>query len=584
LSDNEIIVGLATIIVFGVGAQWIARRLDFPSILVLLPLGLAAGELGLVDPEQLFGDTLFPLVTMLVSLLLFQAGLQLRLAELPKIARAPVFRLVVIGGAITFVCASFAAHVILDLDNGLGWLIGAILVVSGPTVVGPLVAVLRPRAPIGSVLNWESTVLDPIGATLGVVVLNLVLASERGGLHPLLQMFGRLGLGIAVGLVAAIVMVYVFSRFLVTDEMEAAVALLFAVAAFAAAEVMLSEAGLFATVTLGVVAANQRLVPTTRIRGFGETLEVLIIGILFVLLGALVSLENLGDHAPELALLVAALVVLIRPLAVGLSLAGSHLSGRDRALVASIDPRGVVAAATAAQFTIPAVDAGLDADFLLPVVFGVILGTGIIYGLAARPIARRLQVLDQRPTGVAVVGDAEWLRGLARCLHTLGVPVLRLSTGSPGVALQEAEADGVATISLLDGSEHVDHAIAAARLSRAVVSTPGDVETTLLRARLVELVGRRHVYAVVDPAPGRRRLGAEVEAPAFAPGVYRADLDARVQAGAEVTVTPRGTKPPADALVLAAVRPDGSVNLAPGRRRVGANDALIAVVDEVRTV
>jgi hypothetical protein len=333
-------------------------------------------------------------------------------------------------------------------------------------------------------------------------------------------------------------------------------------------------------VTLGVVAANQRLVPTTRIRGFGETLEVLIIGILFVLLGALVSLENLGDHALELTLLVAALVVLIRPLAVGISLAGSHLSGRDRALIASIDPRGVVAAATAAQFTIPAVDAGLDADFLLPVVFGVILGTGIIYGLAARPIAGWLQVVDHRPTGVALIGDAEWLRGLARCLHTLGVPVLRLSTGSPGVALQEAEADGVATISLLDGIERVDHAIEEAGLSRAVVSTPGDVEMALVRARLVELVGRRHVYAVVDPAPGRRRLGTEVEAPAFAPGVHRADLDARVQAGAQVIVTRRGAKPAAGAMLLAAVRPDGSVNLAPGRRRVRVNDALVVLTND----
>ena len=579
-STNDIIVGLTTIIVFGIGAQWIARRLDFPAILLLLPLGLAAGELGLVNPETLFGDTLFPLVTLLVSLLLFQAGLQLRLSELPRVARGPVLRLVAIGGAITFVCASFAAHVIVDPDRGLGWVIGAILVVSGPTVVGPLVAVLRPRAPIGSVLNWESTVLDPIGATLAVVVLNLVVASERGGVHPVLQMLGRLGLGITVGLVAAVLMVYVFSRFLVTDDMEAAVALLFAVAAFAVAEVILSEAGLFATVTLGVVAANQRLVPTARVNGFGESLQVLIIGILFILLGALVSLQELGDHALDIVLLVAALVVIIRPLAVGVSLAGSRLSRRDRAFIACVDPRGVVAAATAAQFTVPLVDAGLDADFLGPLVFGVILGTGIVYGLAARPIASRLQVIDHKATGVAVIGDAEWLRALARCLHSLGVPVLRLSTGSPAVALQEAQADGVATISLLDGLEHVDHAIEGAHLSRAVVSTPDDVEVSLVRARLIELVGRRYVYSVLDPLPpGRRaRLGSEVEAPAFAPGVYRADLDARVRAGATVAVLPQGTHWRDVPMVLAAVRPDGSVNLAPGRRRVGPDDVLLALV------
>jgi len=579
-STNDIIVGLAAILVFGIGAQWIARRLDFPAILLLLPLGLAAGELGIVEPDTLFGDTLFPLVTLLVALLLFQASMELRLTELPRVARGPVLRLVTIGGAVTFVCASIAAHFILDLGHGLGWLVGAILVVSGPTVVGPLVAVLRPRPPTGSILNWESTILDPLGATLGVVVLNVVLASERNGMHPALQALGRLGLGVAVGLVAAVLMVYVFSRFLVTDDMEAAVALLFAVAAFAVAEVILSEAGLFATVTLGVVAANQRLVPTTRISGFGETLQVLIIGILFILLGALVSLESLGDHALEIVLLVAVLVVLIRPLAVGISLAGSRLPWRDRALVACIDPRGVVAAATAAQFTGSLIDGGINADFLGPVVFGVILGTGIVYGLAARPIARALKVVEPKPTGVAVIGDAEWLRGLARCLHSLGVPVLRLSTGSPDVALREAQADGVATISLLDGIDHVDRAIEDAKLSRAVVWTPGDVEVTSVRARLVELVGRRHVYSVVDAPPPERRpwLGSEVEAPAFAPGVHRIELDAQSQTGATVVVLPQGSARDRGMLLLAAVRPDGSVNLAPGRRRVGSHDALIALV------
>jgi NhaP-type Na+/H+ or K+/H+ antiporter len=488
-------------------------------------------------------------------------------------------RLVTIGGAITFLCASIASHFIVGHHDGIDWVVGAILVVSGPTVVGPLVAVLRPRPPLGSVLNWESTVLDPIGATLAVVVLNLVLASERGGLHPVLQMLGRLGLGISVGVIAAGLMVYVFSRFLVTDDMEAAVALLFAVAAFAVAEVILSEAGLFATVTLGVVAANQEFVPTTRVSGFGETLQVLIIGILFILLGALVSLETLGDHVIDVVLLVAVLVLLVRPLAVGVSLIGSKLSHRERAFIACVDPRGVVAAATAAQFTLPLVSAGLDADFLLPLVFGVILGTGIIYGLAARPVARRLQVVEAKATGVVVIGDAEWLRGLATCLHSLGVPVLRLSTGPAATALTDAQADGVATISLLDGIDRVDHALEDARLSRAVVSTPGDVEVTFVRARLVELFGRRHVYTVLEPPPPgyRARMRSEAAAPAFAPGVHRTDLDARALAGATVAVVARSDAAEG-ALLLAAVRPDGSVNLAPGRRHVGANDVLIGLV------
>lgn len=294
MSDQQIILGLATIVVLGVGAQWIAKRRDFPSLLLLLPAGLFAGNVGhLVEPEALFGDMLFPGVTMLVGLLLFQSGLQLRFDELPQGARGPVLRLNTLAAMLTLVGASAAVWLVFRPANGLTLLMGAILVVSGPTVVGPLLDTVRPREPVGSILRWEGTMLDPIGATMGVIALNLVLASERDGVHPMVQMAARLGLGVFVGLVAGALLVFVLSRFLVTDQMEAAVALLFAVAAFSAAEYFLTEAGLFATVTLGLVVANQRVVSVARISGFGETLEVLVIGALFIVLGALVDIGEM---------------------------------------------------------------------------------------------------------------------------------------------------------------------------------------------------------------------------------------------------------------------------------------------------
>ena len=188
MDENQIIIGLVTIIVFGVGAQWVGRRTGVPSLLLLLPAGLLAGDVfGLVEPEEMFGDLLFPMVTLLLSLLLFQSGLQLRLEELPGEARSSVTRLVTIGLAITFIGGALAAVAFLDVPTELAVMVGAILVVSGPTVVGPLLDVVRPKEPTGTVLLWEGTTLDPIGATLGVVVLNLVVASDRGGVHPVLQ-------------------------------------------------------------------------------------------------------------------------------------------------------------------------------------------------------------------------------------------------------------------------------------------------------------------------------------------------------------------------------------------------------------
>ena len=233
LSETEIYLAVATIAVFGIGAQWIGRRFGFPSLLLLLPLGLLAGDvLGLVQPEALLGDLLFPTVELLVALLLFQSGLQLRFAVLPADARSPVIRLLTVGVAITFLGASLAVLAIMDLDVGLAFLLGAIVVVSGPTVVGPLLRSLRPRAPIASVLNYEGTILDPIGATLGVVVLTAVLAAGVDELHPVLYFLGRLGVGVAIGLATSAAMVFVMSRFWLTYSIEAAVPLMFAIVAF----------------------------------------------------------------------------------------------------------------------------------------------------------------------------------------------------------------------------------------------------------------------------------------------------------------------------------------------------------------
>ena len=491
MSDNDIVLGLTTIIVFGVGAQWVARRVGFPSLLLLLPAGVVAGATDLVDPAGIFGETLFPLVTLLVALLLFQSGLSLDLADLPRPDRTPVARLVTVGGLITFVGASLAVLALFDVATDMAFLIGAILVVSGPTVVGPLLSVLRAREPTGTILRWESTTLDPVGATLGVVMLNLVLASGREGLHPAVQMLGRLGLGVGVGVIAAVLLVVVMSRFLVSDDMEAAVAVLFAVAAFGAAEVVLSEAGLFATLTLGIVAGNQRIVPTARIAGFGETLEVLIIGVLFILLGALVSLDALWGVAPQVAILVALLVLVVRPLATAVSLVRTHLPWQDRAMIGWVDPRGIVAAATAAQFAGSLGSAGLPTDELLSIAFGVILGTGVIYGLTAKPMARALGVSRPPSNGVAIVGQQPWLLELGRQLQALGVPVLVLTAQVPETIAEDD--DGLPVVSLLDSEERVRSAIAEADLHAAVVAARPGAVVTLVSADLIERLGRRHV-------------------------------------------------------------------------------------------
>ena len=581
MSDAEIIIGLATIVVLGVGAQWIGRRTGVPSLLLLLPAGLLAGDVfDLVEPEELFGDLLFPGVTLLVSLLLFQSGLQLRLGDLPGDARGWVARLVTVGLVVTFLGASLTVAAVLDVPAELAYLTGAILVISGPTVVGPLLDAMRPREPVGTVLRWEGTILDPLGATLGVVVLNLVLASTRDGVHPVLQMVSRLGVGVAIGLVAAAVLVFVMSRFLLTDDMEASVALLLAVAAFAAAEVLLSEAGLFATVAMGFAAANQRLVSTGRIDGFGETLEVLIIGALFIVLGAMVSLDDLRDHAWSALVIVAALVLIVRPITAALSLALSPMDVRDRVLVGWMAPRGVVAAATAAQFAAALEEHGYDADFLVPVIFGVIIGTGLVYGLSAPTVVRLLGVEQPPARGVALVGDDRWLAPFGRRLSDAGVTTLLVTHDPPPLDGSAESTDRLSpsVVSLREGTARIDQSVRDAAVGQAIVSVPSDAALTLLESDLIELLGRRHVLRVARAvtAPGHTFIPERFSARPFAGEVTREEIGRRVDEGATIEVLTDATRP--DVLLLAAITVDGSVNLEPLSVSPGPDDVLIGVV------
>ena len=577
MSADEATIGLATIVVFGVGAQWIARRVGIPSLLLLLPAGLLAGDvLGLVKPEELFGDLLSPLVTLLVGLLLFQAATQLRLADLPSEATGAVIRLVTIGLAITLAGAIGAALLFLDVDPQLAIVAGAVLVVSGPTVVGPLLDVVRPRHPTASILRWEGTTLDPLGATVGVMVLNLVLAAERGGIHPGVGMGGRFVIGVAAGTVAALVLIALMSRFWLTDDMEAAVALMLAAGAYTAAELLASEAGLFATVAMGVLVANQRTVATDRIQGFGETLEVLIIGTLFITLGALVDLDDLGRYLWPVVGITLALVLVVRPLTVAASLARTKVAWRDRAMIAWMDPRGVVAAATATTFTVSLNAAGFDADFLLPVTFGVILGCGLIYGLTAKAVAKGLGVAEPAPTGVTLVGDDPWLRAFAACLCGAGVDVLLVTT-TP--LAPDERLESVVTVSLAEGVHRVREAIESTPAARAVVSLDHGVPLTLFEPDLVERFGRRHVLNVPREAPesveGLTPLRAT--APAFRGHASRDDLGRRHAAGAVVCEV---TAPlPAGAVLLATVTASGGVHLRRAPSEVRADDTLIALVD-----
>jgi len=570
MTENEIFWGFATIIILGVGAQWVAKRLNIPPLLLLLPAGLIAGDvLGLVQPEELLGDMLFPAVTAMVGLLLFQAGLSLRVSELPREARRPVVRLVIVGGTVTFFAATGIVALALEVPHEVAWVMGAILVVSGPTVVGPLLKIVRPHDPVGPILNWESTTLDPIGAVLGVVVLNVVVSSGRGDDAALLDMTFRVGLGVVVGLVAATLLIAVLHFFLVTDDMEPSVALLFAVAAFTVAEVLLSESGLVATVVLGLAIANQPFFATKRIDGFGETLDVLIIGTLFLLLGAMVSISALIDYLIPILIIVAVLVLLVRPLAVALAMLRTRMPWRERAMIAWVDPRGIVAAATATQFSAVLATYGFDSDMVLPVAFGVVFGTGLIYGLTAKFVATRLGVAQPDPTGIGFLGDQPWVLHFAKALSDRGVPVVIVSE-LPRSDIELPHA------SLLEPGHELRENLEGHGLRSMVVTARPSGSVQMATALLVEQFGRRRVFLVPISSKSPRSLSpSAVGISRYLHGRTSAGLDQLIESGATIEELDGLEEP--DTVPMCVLTPDGEVFLRLDRRRYPKDSVVLGL-------
>ena len=393
MSEAELVLGLGTIVVFGVFAQLLASWIRVPSVLVLLTAGLIAGPVtGLVEPDELFGELLFPGVSLAVGLLLFDGGLQLQVQKI-QAWRGVVARLVTIGVLITWVIGSITIALVTDLEGQTAWLAGAVLVVSGPTVVIPILRRTNPKAPSGEILEWEGILIDPIGAMLGVITLGVVLSGDSIS-DAFISVVATAGVGILAGVVGAGVTLGGLRMLQMNEILRAPLALAAAVGAYTVANLLVPEAGLYATTVVGIILANQSRTSVDDIAAFEEGVGVLALGSLFVVLGARMPVDALVDALIPGLILLAVLVLIARPLAVLLSTAGSGIDRASSLFLSSLAPRGIVAAATASVFALELEAEGEPGgETLISLTFIVIIGAGLIYGLGAGPMGRRLGVV-----------------------------------------------------------------------------------------------------------------------------------------------------------------------------------------------
>ncbi len=539
--SHHAILAVAAIAVLGAACQWLAWRLRLPAILFLLLMGILIGPVaGWLDPDALLGPMLFPFVSLAVAVILFEGSLTLRFAEIRGLERV-VRRFVTGGVLVTWAVAALAAHLIAGLQWELAILFGAIMVVTGPTVIVPMLRTVRPSAQVAGILRWEGIVVDPIGALLAVLVLEFVISSEAGG--ALGATVATFSATIAAGTVTGLAGGWLLGEALRRDWLPTylfnvtTLAAVFGV--FALADAVAEESGLLAVTVMGIYLGNRKGVPIEEILEFKESLSLLLITVLFILLAARLDVAGLQTLGWEVVGVFLAIQFLARPIEVLYGTWGSTLSSGERALLAWIAPRGIVAAAVSALFALKLEQRGFEeAGLLVPLAFAVIIGTVVLQSLTAGPLARLLNASEPEAQGFLIVGANPLARALAQALDREEVPVLLCDTLWDNVS--RTRMAGLRAYYGNPLSEHAEVYLDTTGLGRLLAVTTDAHLNALACNRYKGVFGARGVFALRmgAPTPGSgRRETAGVGRTAFGAEIGYLDLSRRLSRGAEIRRT-----------------------------------------------
>jgi len=448
-------IELAGILVLGIFAQWMAWKIKLPAILPLILIGLVIGPLStfftpdgekLLDGDIIFNpELLFPFVSISVAVILFEGGLTLKLKEIRTLA-STVRNILTIGVIVTLVGGFLAAYFIVGLDFRISFLFAALIIVSGPTVITPILRNVKPNQKINTVLKWEGILIDPLGALIAVLAYEFVRSSrpqEEYTLVALKGFFLTISTGVFIGIISAFLLYYLLGKNRLPSYLRNVVTLAIVIMGFAFSEFLMRESGLMTATVMGIILANLRIPEIKHILSFKEDINIILISVLFIILSSRINIEQINQLGVQSIILFLILILIIRPLSVYLSTINSNLNFREKLFISWIGPKGIVAAAVASLFSIELLNgeagAGIsasesaDASMLLPLVFLMIIGTVIVQGGSAKFVAKWLKVERQTPNGILFVGANEAARFLANYLQNQQVPVILVDTSHSNI-------------------------------------------------------------------------------------------------------------------------------------------------------
>lgn len=426
---------LAGIIILGILAQWVAWKFKIPAILPLILIGLFVGPLSTLMSEDghqwlqpiwngedgLFpGENLFYFVSLAVGIILFEGGLTLKRGEITKVGSA-IGKLISVGAAITFIGAGLAAHYIFGLNWRISFLFSALIIVTGPTVITPILRNIPLKKDVSAVLKWEGILIDPIGALIAVLVFEFIsVEGDSGYTKQALIEFGKIVLvGFAFGVSGGYALYIAVKKKFIPHYLSNVVSLSMVLAIFVISDLFAHESGLLAVVVMGMFLGNSDLPSLKELLYFKESLSVLLISILFILLSANISIDDLLlVYNWKTAILLAIIIFVLRPLSVFMSTIGSSLQLNEKLFISWVGPRGIVAAGISSLFGTKLVLKGeVGAEYITPLVFAVVLITVLLNATTARLVASWLGVFLKKSEGILIVGASKVSRLIASYLQ-----------------------------------------------------------------------------------------------------------------------------------------------------------------------
>lgn len=529
-------VELASIIVLGILAQWVAWRLRLPAILPLILIGLLVGPIyelwtghKLIEPvfeyitengalvmDDQYGspktngglfppDVLFWFVSLSIGVILFEGGLTLKRQEVSGVAPA-IIKLITIGTLITFVGAGLTAYFLIDIPLDIAFLFGSLIIVTGPTVIAPILRNVPLNRNVATVLKWEGILIDPIGALIAVLVFDFIISRQMGeafGLAAFREFMGIISIGFTFGVGTGFAFYQLLKREMIPHYLLNVASLAMVLGSFAISDLVVHESGLLTVVVMGMTLANLKVPHYKELLYFKESLTVLLISILFILLSANIDAEQLMQLADWRFWSVFGIVVLVlRPLAVFASTYQAGLKLNEKLFVSWVGPRGIVAAGIASLFGLKLANYGYEAaEVITPMVFMIVLGTVLLNATTARIVAKLLGVTLQSSNGLLIVGANPGARLIAKYLQDQGRHVVLVDRSATLVA--EAQDLGLEAIEedIIEGN--LDEEFDLLDMGYLLAVTPSSSVNDIACRKYKENFGENGTFRIVSQAESR---------------------------------------------------------------------------------